>query len=59
MIPQIPDIPAEIDFRGGERGRYAKRLGEGFRIVILKKKPKRKKAYPCLSSKLRASSCAK
>ncbi|MGB9028615.1 MAG: hypothetical protein WCC27_00735 [Acidobacteriaceae bacterium] len=43
-IPQIPDIPAEIDFRGGERGRYAKRFGEGFRIVILKKKPKRKKA---------------
>ncbi len=39
-----PDMPREIDFRGGERGRYVKRLGEGFRIIIPKKKPKRKKA---------------
>lgn len=30
-----PDIPKEADFRGGERGRYARRFGEGTNLVIL------------------------
>jgi len=29
------DIPAEIDFRGAERGRYAKRFAEGTNLVAL------------------------
>ena len=29
------DIPAEIDFRGAERGRYAKRFAEGTNLVVL------------------------
>jgi hypothetical protein len=30
-----PDMPAEIDFRGGERGRYAKRFAQGTNLVLL------------------------
>lgn len=29
------DMPAEIDLRGGERGRYAKRFVEGTNLVVL------------------------
>ena len=29
------DIPAEIDFSGGERGRFAKRFAEGTNLVAL------------------------
>lgn len=29
------EMPAEIDFRGGERGRYAKRFAEGTNLVVL------------------------
>jgi hypothetical protein len=29
------DIPAEIDFSGGERGRFAKRFAEGTNLVPL------------------------
>jgi len=29
------DMPAEIDFRGGQRGRYTKRFGEGTNLVLL------------------------
>lgn len=29
---EIHELPAEIDFRGGERGRYAKRFAEGIAI---------------------------
>jgi len=29
------EMPAEIDFRGGERGRYAKRFAEGTNLVLL------------------------
>ncbi len=32
---KIPDIPREVDFRGAERGRYAKRYAEGTNIVLL------------------------
>jgi len=28
-------MPAEIDFRGGERGRYAKRFAQGTNLVLL------------------------
>jgi hypothetical protein len=34
-ITDNPDMPAEIDFRGGERGRYAKRFAEGTNLVLL------------------------
>ena len=30
-----PEMPAEIDFSGGERGRYAKRFAEGTNLVML------------------------
>jgi hypothetical protein len=36
-----PDMPREIDFRGGQRGRYAEMLARGIRIIISKKKPKK------------------
>jgi hypothetical protein len=29
------EMPAEIDFRGGERGRYAKRFAQGTNLVLL------------------------
>jgi hypothetical protein len=29
------EMPAEIDFRGAERGRYAKRFAEGTNLVML------------------------
>ncbi len=29
------EMPREIDFRGGERGRYAKRFAEGTNLVLL------------------------
>jgi hypothetical protein len=29
------DIPREINFRGGERGRYTKRFAEGTNLVLL------------------------
>jgi hypothetical protein len=29
------EMPGEIDFRGGERGRYAKRFAEGTNLVLL------------------------
>lgn len=29
------DMPREIDFAGGERGRYAKRFAEGTNVVVL------------------------
>lgn len=29
------DMPAETDFRGGERGRYAKRFADGTNLVVL------------------------
>lgn len=29
------EMPAEIDFSGGERGRYAKRFAEGTNLVML------------------------
>jgi hypothetical protein len=35
-----PEMPREIDFRGGQRGRYAEMLAR-IRIVISKKKPKK------------------
>jgi hypothetical protein len=34
-VTDDPDMPAEIDFRGGERGRYAKRFAEGTNLVLL------------------------
>ena len=30
-----PDMPAEIDFSGGERGRYAKRFAQGTNLILL------------------------
>ena len=30
-----PEMPAEIDFSGGECGRYAKRFAEGTNLVML------------------------
>ena len=30
-----PDMPREVDFRGGDRGRYAKRFAEGTNLVVL------------------------
>jgi hypothetical protein len=32
---KLPDIPREVDFRGAERGRYAKRYAEGTNVVLL------------------------
>ena len=29
------EMPAEIDFSGGERGRYAKRFAQGTNLVML------------------------
>jgi hypothetical protein len=29
------DMPAEIDFRGGERGRFAERFAEGTNLIAL------------------------
>jgi hypothetical protein len=34
-ISEEPDIPKEVDFRGGEGGRYARRFAEGTNLVIL------------------------
>ncbi|MGA7522044.1 MAG: hypothetical protein WBW84_06150 [Acidobacteriaceae bacterium] len=36
------EMPAEIDFRGGERGRYAARFAEGVVIQRLGPAPKKK-----------------
>ncbi len=33
--PEASEMPREIDFRGGERGRYAKRFAEGTNLVLL------------------------
>ena len=30
-----PDLPAEVDFHGGERGRYIRRVAEGTNLVAL------------------------
>lgn len=32
---EAPDMPAEIDFSGGERGRYAKRFAQGTNLILL------------------------
>jgi hypothetical protein len=34
-ITENREMPREIDFRGGERGRYAKRFAEGTNLVLL------------------------
>ena len=34
-------MPREIDFRGGERGRYVKRFGGKFTIVTPEKKARK------------------
>ena len=39
-----PEMPAEIDFSGGERGRYAKRFAEGTNLVMLE--PDVAEAFP-------------
>jgi hypothetical protein len=33
--PRVAEMRAEYDFSGGERGRYAKRLGTGGTMVVL------------------------
>jgi len=32
---ESPELPAEVDFTGGERGRYAARYAEGTNLVVL------------------------
>ena len=32
---QVGEMRAEYDFRGGERGKYAKRYAEGSNVVVL------------------------
>jgi hypothetical protein len=39
-----PDMPPEIDFHGGERGRYAKRFSQGTNLVLLE--PDVAKVFP-------------
>jgi hypothetical protein len=33
--PEDPDLLVEYDFRGGERGKYAKRYAAGSNVVVL------------------------
>jgi hypothetical protein len=34
-VTEDADMPAEIDFSGGERGRYATRFAQGTNVVML------------------------
>jgi hypothetical protein len=43
-ISDSEDMPAAIDFRGGERGRYAKRFAQGTNLVLLE--PDVAKVFP-------------